>query len=374
MLDAHPAIHMFGETEFIVATLWKYILEIREKSLIAIDDPDQLHREMASLGKVGLNIMNELFGLNSLSKPMWGIKEIWNGAKGVDWAIYDLVFPKATWVHLVRNPLDYARSAIRWKGLEMNEVQLETHIKRWAMMVDVSRERMSTGRFVEIRYEDLATAPEAALAPMFAVLELPYATSCEAPLHQSWAVSNSPSCPLDVQVAKLMAATGVEELLDDLGYEVCDDESALGTKKPLQIRAGTAHAHWRESVGGSEPGEGSGTDPGRIGFEKFLILDPGDMSQETGHAFRYWAPLLTFECDDISHPARSNYLLTENGNAIGLPHSMHTDIREKGNGLWSHWGQTIFFSSSDGTDPRLNGREYALIKPLKGYPAPKGAR
>jgi hypothetical protein len=66
--------------------------------------------------------------------------------------------------------------------------------------------------------------------------------------------------------------------------------------------------------------------------------------------------------DTPDQPQQSSFLLLEDGEVIGTPHALHSDIREKGRGLWSHWGQNIFFSSSDGTDPRQNGREYALMK------------
>jgi hypothetical protein len=46
-----------------------------------------------------------------------------------------------------------------------------------------------------------------------------------------------------------------------------------------------------------------------------------------------------------------------------LPHSLHEDIRRRGTGRFSHWGDCIYFSTSDGSDPNLNGRLYRLIYP-----------
>ncbi|MDP7135379.1 MAG: hypothetical protein QF437_33090, partial [Planctomycetota bacterium] len=41
---------------------------------------------------------------------------------------------------------------------------------------------------------------------------------------------------------------------------------------------------------------------------------------------------------------------------------MHRDIRELGKGRYSHWTQsTLYFSASDSTDPRTNGRKYELV-------------
>ena len=37
---------------------------------------------------------------------------------------------------------------------------------------------------------------------------------------------------------------------------------------------------------------------------------------------------------------------------------LHEDIRSQGGGRFSHWYGCLFFSTSDGTDPRVNGRAY----------------
>jgi hypothetical protein len=48
---------------------------------------------------------------------------------------------------------------------------------------------------------------------------------------------------------------------------------------------------------------------------------------------------------------------------IGSPHCTHDDIRREGAGRYSHWGDTLYFSTSDNTDPNRNGRAYALTVP-----------
>ncbi|WP_154072559.1 hypothetical protein [Bradyrhizobium erythrophlei] len=40
--------------------------------------------------------------------------------------------------------------------------------------------------------------------------------------------------------------------------------------------------------------------------------------------------------------------------------TLHKDIREQGGGRFSHWGDTIIFSTPDGTDPRTNGRVHSI--------------
>ena len=43
---------------------------------------------------------------------------------------------------------------------------------------------------------------------------------------------------------------------------------------------------------------------------------------------------------------------------------MHATIRATGRGAFSHWGPTLYFSSSDGTSPLENGRTYRAVAPL----------
>jgi hypothetical protein len=54
----------------------------------------------------------------------------------------------------------------------------------------------------------------------------------------------------------------------------------------------------------------------------------------------------------------SNLELYENGVRLGPPHTPHQTIRDQGRGAYSHWDQHIYFSASDSTDPRSNGRVY----------------
>lgn len=39
----------------------------------------------------------------------------------------------------------------------------------------------------------------------------------------------------------------------------------------------------------------------------------------------------------------------------------HAEIRELGGGRFSHWGPTLYFSSTDGSDPLTNGRRYTIV-------------
>lgn len=57
---------------------------------------------------------------------------------------------------------------------------------------------------------------------------------------------------------------------------------------------------------------------------------------------------------------RSRLRLFENGLELPHPHSVHDHIRSLGEGRYSHWGNDVFFSSSDNTDSSANGRRYTV--------------
>lgn len=57
----------------------------------------------------------------------------------------------------------------------------------------------------------------------------------------------------------------------------------------------------------------------------------------------------------------STLVLFENGCSIGTPHSSHEEIRKKGQGLYSHWLNTLRFSVPDNSNPVKNKRSYYIM-------------
>ncbi len=52
--------------------------------------------------------------------------------------------------------------------------------------------------------------------------------------------------------------------------------------------------------------------------------------------------------------------LLEDGKPLGLGDCLHADIRRHGGGRFSVWGEQLYLSTSDNSDPRHNGRVYTL--------------
>jgi hypothetical protein len=79
---------------------------------------------------------------------------------------------------------------------------------------------------------------------------------------------------------------------------------------------------------------------------------------DTGFCFRAPGPRRVISDQEGS----SILILLENGSPLAAPHTSHDEIRRLGRGGYSHWGRYIYFSSSDNTDPRNNGRVYTLVQ------------
>jgi hypothetical protein len=78
------------------------------------------------------------------------------------------------------------------------------------------------------------------------------------------------------------------------------------------------------------------------------------------HQFMAHIPQLA-EIADTHLIQASPLIVFEDSNALGPPHALHKEIEDKGRGLYSHWGENLYFSTSDNTDPNLNGRNYWVL-------------
>jgi SAM-dependent methyltransferase len=82
---------------------------------------------------------------------------------------------------------------------------------------------------------------------------------------------------------------------------------------------------------------------------------------ERGHCWTSPLPKLADVSDDVGSPSRSTLLLFEDDQLLGPAHSSHQDIRDRGQGAYSHWGHQLYFSTSDNSNFNNNGRRYSAI-------------
>jgi glycosyltransferase involved in cell wall biosynthesis len=75
------------------------------------------------------------------------------------------------------------------------------------------------------------------------------------------------------------------------------------------------------------------------------------MQPETGHCYVARLQLGS---------GSGRFELWEDSTLLGPGASLHDAVRQTGGGHYSVWGEQLYFSSSDNTDPRTNGRTYVL--------------
>ncbi|MBI3922049.1 MAG: hypothetical protein HY318_11580, partial [Armatimonadetes bacterium] len=111
----------------------------------------------------------------------------------------------------------------------------------------------------------------------------------------------------------------------------------------------------------SAAGEGEGRIITEDGYRYLLPLRgeiaPTRITAEIGHCYTViLGP--HYVGDGVKDAPPSTLRLFEDGKPLGPAHVAHVDIREKGQGRFSHWNTVIYFSASDNSDPRTNGRKY----------------
>jgi pectate lyase len=86
-------------------------------------------------------------------------------------------------------------------------------------------------------------------------------------------------------------------------------------------------------------------------------LNLANAVKDEGFSYKFYGDLGTTS-DSQEQLSVSTVRIFENGKEIGPPHSVHSDIRNIGRGRFSHWLGSLYFSTSDNSDPRTNGRTY----------------
>jgi hypothetical protein len=84
---------------------------------------------------------------------------------------------------------------------------------------------------------------------------------------------------------------------------------------------------------------------------------------DRGHSYTCRLPDDLPVGDSMEEPIRSLLDVLEDGRSLGPPHSAHADIAARGHGRHSHWHGQLYFSASDNSDPRRNGRTYHAYIP-----------
>jgi SAM-dependent methyltransferase len=89
---------------------------------------------------------------------------------------------------------------------------------------------------------------------------------------------------------------------------------------------------------------------------KFPLNGPFEKFGEFGWLVK--ASQLQELSDSAQKPKASPLRLYEDGKMLTLSHCPHDAISRLGSGRYSHWGDTIYFSATDNSNPNSNGRRY----------------
>lgn len=378
VLGAHPGIMMLGEMNFMLPRVWDALWGCQGNSVYrglserfaadvargcasaeVSDSHKRLGAELRALelertASILRRAIDDWFCISSSSKRHWGFKEIWNSGD-VDWAIYDRIFPEAVWVHTVRHPLRFAVSCAQLTGRALDRPYLLNLLRQWKKTVEKSRERVSSGRCFEIRYEDLCARPRGVLGPLFSRFDLPWDDGCAEALRRQYGPKSSSandSCP---EMRDAAEEIGLAGLMQEFGYA---DAPQLASTVPLR-----SNGVGQYDVGATASGCAPNRKLLRIGAARWRLLPP--FGREARNA---WEFALSSDCgidfdlyaDDVDQWTRSPVEMFEDGRPLGPAHALHEHIRVFGGGGYSHWGERLLFSTSDNSDPNVNGREYSI--------------
>jgi hypothetical protein len=238
ILDAHPAISFAGETNFLTARLWleawgdrfwynwaRYNETEPASARGAMPDipVEVVERERSRIGRLIAATVRDLLLIGDT--PAWGFKEIWNGTSCIeyDWGSYDVVFPRALWVHLIRHPFSFARSCASWNEDRLTLPYLEDRLRDWTTCALTSRRRAVTGNYLEIRYEDVVRDPAETLSPVLSRAGIQWHSDCVHAM-KTWHLVSSPQSDDRLVLEKadigrlIDAIPGLGSLMAELSY------------------------------------------------------------------------------------------------------------------------------------------------------------
>src|SRR5262245_33955304 len=190
ILGEHPDIYMIGETSFLLPRLWETFFSrpeyVRNYRLGKLSQSLQhesrdlswfsywqgiLNRDLSKIPNLSVieeaenariaKSIGTLFADTlippDLRRARWGFKEIWNGGDAFNypWKTYTDAFPNARYVQCVRNPFAFAKSYFANNQKQPSDGDLIYLLTQWVKIVERARELSSTGRYLELRLENL---------------------------------------------------------------------------------------------------------------------------------------------------------------------------------------------------------------------------
>ncbi|WP_150526425.1 hypothetical protein [Roseibium sediminis] len=93
------------------------------------------------------------------------------------------------------------------------------------------------------------------------------------------------------------------------------------------------------------------------------LLELEEIHLDEGNCYKVDLSSLGYLGEGMGSRTRSMLMLFENGIQLGPASASHDAVRGTGNGAYSHWGNELYFSSSDNSSPITNRRTYVVVAP-----------
>jgi len=248
ILGEHPDIYMIGETSFLLPRLWEtffsrpeyvrnyrlgklsqslnnewsklswfsYWQGILNRDLSRIPDLSVIEaKENARIAKAVGTLFADTLIPPDLRRARWGFKEIWNGGDSFNysWKAYTDAFPNAQYVQCVRNPFVFAKSYFANNQKQPSAADLIYLLAQWVKIVERARELSSTGRYLELRLENLE------LDKLFEFVGLDRHPKCSAEMGSEHLPSKFKVKVPELTSKQVAAIPGFAPLAESLGYQ-----------------------------------------------------------------------------------------------------------------------------------------------------------
>lgn len=253
-LGEHPDFYMIGETRFLFQRLWNTLYEFpafftfKRFSMLAQQARPEWRElpwytfavevagpEMAKLPDMakclaeaeGERVAQELGASFArmlipprLRRPHWGMQEIWIGSDSFPYSfeLYEAAFPRARYLHCVRNPLTYLASNFNNNRVDASTEAAVYALKQWIKMTSHARTMAGTGRYIEFRYEDFVGDGGRTAERVFDFVGLDFHERSRRMLDIRHLPSAGPNAFLDRADEFLAAVAGLREEMQNLGY------------------------------------------------------------------------------------------------------------------------------------------------------------
>jgi len=185
----HSKISFFGESYFLAPFVWERIFNeygLVMKYLSAwrnhkgLPDSEFRKDQRKRIGKCIAKFITDIMLIDNKAS-FWGYKEIWNGSPHFEtfqWDIFRQIFPNAAYVHLVRNPIDFAISTAGRDGDRFTRKVLIGQLENWVSIHEHSLRCRQTQRYYLQKYEDLVHEPKKEMMKLLEWLNVPWDPQC----------------------------------------------------------------------------------------------------------------------------------------------------------------------------------------------------